>query len=151
MAALEFNDGSGNVALRGALPAPANRFRSFTPAVLPIGPSVTNLSSGRMTQWTYRTEYRVSLDLPFISARVYNGESGTTRAQRFIAHMVKGGVCTVDVEDSVGSAAKLNCWLAEGTTPTLSLEDPSAMFYTLSITLARGGDPFVAVYGGFVP
>jgi hypothetical protein len=151
MAYLGFNDGSGYVALRGIIPAPGNRFRGFTPSQVPIGPSVAPLSTGRRTQWTYRTEFRVALELPFLSARTTMGESGTVRAGRLIAHLLRGGLVDVFVEDGVDVAGKLNCWLTEGAEPSLTLENPQDMLYTLSVSLSRGGDPFVALYGGLLP
>jgi hypothetical protein len=151
MAALAFNDGSGTASLRGVFAGGNNRFRGFTPTVLPVGPSTLDMSTGRSTMWVYRTEYRVTLELPNISPRVYDGESGTVRAGRLIAHLMRGGLVEVAVEDSIGTANNLNCWLAEGSVPALTLENPRDMLYSFSATLARGGDPFVAVYGGLLP
>jgi hypothetical protein len=151
MASLDFNDGTGPVTMRGVFGAPYDRFRNFSPSVLPIGPTVSPLTTKRPVQWVYNTIYPVTLELPYISPRVYNGESGTIRAQRLMRHLMGGGLVDVVVSDSVGTAPFANCWMLDGTTPSLTLESPQDGLYTLSVTLARGGNPFVAVYGGLVP
>jgi hypothetical protein len=151
MASLDFNDGSGAASLRGVYEPPFDRFRSFTPDVMPIGPSVSPIATKRPTQWVYGTIYTVTLELPYISQRVYNGESGTARAQRLMRHLIGGGLVDVVVSDSIGTAPFANCWMLADTRPSLVFEDRAAGLFTLSVTLARGGNPFVAVYGGLVP
>lgn len=148
MAQLTFNDGTGSVSLRGVLPAPIDRFRGFSPTVQPVGPSVTRLSDGTRSLWEYRTDYLVSLELPFISPRVYNGESGTLRAHRLILHLLRGGTVDVDVQD--GTTAANTARLAEGSTPSLVLESPQDMLYTFSATF-RSATRFTAIYGGLIP
>ena len=148
MAFIGFNDGSGYVSLRGVFAAPMNRFRGFSPSVTPVGPTVTRLSDGTRSVWEYRTDYIVSLQLPFISPRVYSGEFGTVRAYRLMLHLMRGGVVDVGVEDA--SSPTNSCRLAEGATPTLALDDPQSMLYTFAATF-RSATPFTAIYGGFVP
>jgi hypothetical protein len=147
MAYIGFNDGSGYVELRGRLPAPLNRFRSFSPTSQPVGPSVTRLSDGTRSLWEYRTDELVSLELPFITPRVHSGESGTARAQRLILHLMRGGAVDVAVED--GTTAINSCRLAEGSTPALVLESPQDRFFTFSATF-RSATRFTALYGGFL-
>lgn len=149
MAEIGWNDGA-SVTLRGIYDAPYDRFRNFSPLPNEVGPIVTSLGTGRSSQWRYRREHRVSLELPYISGRVYNGESGVLRAQRLIRYLIAGGAVDLSVQDSVGTATVV-CWLAEGTTPTLTFEDRSAGLYTFAATFANTSTPFVAVYGGVQP
>jgi hypothetical protein len=148
MAGITFNDGTGSVTLRGVFAAPFDRFRNFAPTVMPVGPTVTRLSDGARSLWEYRTDHLVSLQLPYILARVYGGESGTARAQRLMLHLMRGGAVDVLVED--GTTAANSCRLAEGSTPTLELEDPRVMSYTFAATF-RSGTRFTALYGGLAP
>lgn len=148
MAQLTFNDGTGSVSLRGVFAAPGDRFRGFSPTVVPVGPVVTRLSDATRSLWEYRTDYLVSLQLPHISPRVYGGESGTLRAHRLILHLMRGGTVDVDVQDS--TTAVNTARLAEGSTPTLELENPQDMLYTFSAAF-RSATRFTAFYGGFVP
>jgi hypothetical protein len=115
---------------------------------MPVGPTVTRLSDGTRSLWEYRTDHLVSLQLPYISPRVYGGESGTARAQRLILHLMRGGAVDVLAEDGVTPAN--SCRLAEGATPTLELDDPQAMLYAFAATF-RSGTRFTAIYGGLVP
>lgn len=150
MAVITFNDGTGSVSLRGVFGAPYHRFRNFTPTTVPVGDRVTSIGTGQSARWVYRREYRVSLELPYISPRTYDGESGTTRAQRLIAHLESGGTVTVNVEDDVGTAP-YTAWLAEGSSATLTLENPQDMLYTFSATLAQTATYWSALYGGVRP
>ena len=149
MAYLGFNDGTGYVTLRGVFAAPMNRFRSFQPSAIPVGPSVDSLATGARTLWQYRTDYLVALELPFISPRSYGGESGVLRAQRLCLHLLAGGAVDVGVEDDAATAVN-SCRLAPSAQPSLSLESPQDMLYTFASTF-RSSTPFVSVYGGVRP
>jgi hypothetical protein len=151
MAGITFNDGTGSVTLRGIIGAPYNRFRSLTPNRVPVGPAVSRLSTGQRTLWRYRTDFTGSLEFPHISARTYGGESGTIRAGRLMAHLLNGGTCDLLYEDDVSTPNLTGCWLTDGTTPALVLEDSRAMLYTLSLSLTHGTTPFLAIYGGLLP
>ncbi len=150
MARIGFSDGSGMVYLKGVFSAPFDRFRSFVPTPVPVGASVVAIGSGRTALWEYRVDYRVSLSLPYISAKTYDGERGIARAQRLIQFLDRGGACMIDVQDTAGSAA-INAWLTPGTLASLELEDASAMLYTLSASFTNTTTPFVADYGGLAP
>lgn len=150
MARLGWNPGAGMVYLRGILPAPLNRFRTFTPTTFQVGPRVTSLGTGLTSTWLYRSEYRVTLELPFISAKVYDGERGTIRAGQLIARLQLGGTVDVDVADDAGVGV-ITAWLTEGTEPSLTLENPQDMLYTLSVSLTNTTTNFAAVYGGLNP
>lgn len=148
MATIGFNDGSGYANLRGVFAAPFDRFRNFTPTRLPVGPLVTSIGTGRSVQWRYRLEYRVSLTLPHLSARVASGESSLVRAGRLVAYLIDGGAVDLAVEDDI-STANVVSWLAPGSTPEIVLDDPQSMLYSLSATFANTTTAYTAGYGGF--
>ncbi len=150
MAAIGFNDTTGYVGLRGVFPGALGRFRNFSPTTDPVGSSVVSLGTGRTTLWEYRNEHVVSLELPYLSPRVYDGESGTARAQRLIRHLLRGGGVDVLVEDDVSTAPVVS-WLKSGTTPTLTLDNRQDMLYTLSVTLFNLTTRYTAIYGGVQP
>lgn len=147
MARLGFNDGTGFVWLAPVFPSPGNRFREFTPDVRPVGESATALGTGVMSMWVFRTDYLATLTLDGISPRVYGGEAGTTRLQRFARWARLGGAFDVDVEDDAATAA-IASTLAPGTDVTISLADPEARLYAVSLTVRNATTPYRAVYGG---
>jgi hypothetical protein len=148
MAGFTFNDGTGSVTMRGVFAAPYDRFRNFSPTVNIVGPAVTRLSDATRSQWEYRTDYLVSLELPYISPRVYSSEAGTLRAHRLILHLLRGGTVDLLVED--GTTAANTCRLADGAVPSLTLDSPQDMLYTFSATF-RSATRFTCLYGGLVP
>jgi hypothetical protein len=148
MAGITFDDGTGSVTLRGIFPAPLDRLRGFTPRTVPLGVSVSPITTRRPTFWSYGTIFAVSFELPHLSQRMGGGESGVSRANRLIAHLIRGGVCSLLVEDLVSTAAVSNCYLLDGAQPELTLANPQDLLYSLSLTLANTTTPFVANYGG---
>ena len=151
MAYIGFNDGSGYASLRGVFAGANTRFRNFSPRTVPVGVAVSSLETGRRSFWRHRTDHLVDIELPFISARVYDGESGLARANRLAVHLLRGGLVDLAVEDDSSTPIVVGCWLADGATASVALEDRVAMFYTFSATLANNTTPFFATYGGFRP
>lgn len=146
MAFLGFNDGTGYIELRNVFPAPANRFRGWTPDARPIGDTGIVLATGRREVWSYRTQHTASFALEGLSPRAAVGESTLSIARRFQLHARGGGLFDVGVEDLVGTPPVV-CWLAEGGDVTLTLADPGALLYTVSLVAASSA-PMACVYGG---
>lgn len=62
-------------------------------------------------------------------------------ADRLCAHLLTGGTCSVECEDTV-SSTYATCGLAPGATPTLRLTNAQTKEYTLSLSLLnRAGSP----------
>lgn len=141
---ITFTDGTGAATLDNGKVAPHDRFANWTPATRPGGESAARQSDLAITMVKFRTEYRVHFELPMIPSNGAN--SKVTIADRLVAHLLEGGVCTVNTGDAA-SSSYANARLQPGTTPELRLSDRDLMEYTLSLDLLLAAAP-VCRYNG---
>src|SRR6185312_16801454 len=119
---ITFDDGSGSTTIAAVAP----RFAKWIPDAADVGPNETALGTGQLFQWTYRTDYSASLELPYIPA------ASLPDLQRLKLWLLRGGSITVNTADA--SANSYTVTLKPGTTPTLTL-DQKLLEYTLALAI----------------
>lgn len=107
MASVTFDDGSGDQTISSAWAAPANRFGNWIPRPVKIGERATALGDGVRYQWSHRTDYGASFELP-----------GIARSQEAVLQAFKlwadaGGTFTVTTADTE-SNTYATCGMAPG-------------------------------------
>jgi hypothetical protein len=144
-ASITFNDGAAATLINGQN-SPADRFAGWSPRTTPIGETANPQASPQLTMFRFRSDESAAFKLPLISSAGDN--SKVTIARRLIAHLLNGGLCTVNTDDAA-TASYPNCCLTPGTKPTLALTDDVNMEYTLSVDLtSTAGTPMVCRYNG---
>jgi len=128
MSSIAFNDGAA-ATLESPAPGQAKRFSGWTPDVVDVGVRETALGTGVAYDFTFRTDYVVSFNVPYLT------HAELAVAVRLIRHLTGGGSCTVATADL--SANSYTCRLREGTTPSLELADRAMMEYTLHLELTN--------------
>lgn len=141
---IQFTDGTGAATLNNGKAAPHDRLANWTPATRPAGETAARQSDRAITMVKFRTEYRVHFELPFIPSSGAN--SKVTIADRLIAHLMEGGVCTVNTGDAASSSYS-NARMNPDSPPELRLSDRDLMEYTLSLDLLLTSAP-VCRYAG---
>lgn len=133
---ISFVDGGGAAQLdngkTGIAAGVGSRFSNWTPFTTPIGPAATALGTGAVYRFAFRTDYGAALTLGDIP----NANLGV--ALRLVRWLLGGGTCSVTTGDSA-SNVYATCGLAPGTTPQLTLEDPTEQTYRLSLSLINLG------------
>ena len=128
MASLDFTDATGATSLASAWPAPANRFRNWTPAARPIGEGAHALGDGRRYLFQHRVDYTATLEIAGIP------NTGLAVALRLMEHLWGGGFVQITTGDAA-SRVYATCGLAPDTEPELVFEDPQMLEYTFRATL----------------
>lgn len=131
---ITFTDATGAATLKNGKPSPADRFTNWTPITRPYGQTVHRQSDRTPTFFQLGTQYGASFELRLIPQRTVSGSRLLTIADRFIAHLVAGGSCTVNTGD-VNTASYSGCYLMPGTEPTLNCADNNQLEYTLTVVL----------------
>lgn len=126
-AGISFTDGTGAATLSNGKTAPADRFANWTPDITPVGAHKATLADGITHEFTFRTDYIASLELPLIPA------SSLGTALRLKAHLLAGNTCTVTTADT--SARTYTARLAPGTVPEIVYADPRRLRYTFRCVL----------------
>ncbi len=132
---IDFTDGVGAASLVNNYPAPGNRFSSWTPMPMPVGDSVVCKGTGATVMFVEREDFGASFDLAGIAVKATSGAVNQVAiANRLIAHLLRGGTCSVTCGDST-SAVYATCGIWPGSRPTLQLVDKRVMEYKLSLQL----------------
>lgn len=131
---ITFTDATGAATLKNGKPFPADRFANWIPLTRPYGQTVHRQSDKTPTFFQLGTQYGASFDLPLIPQRTSSAVRLLTIADRFVAHLLAGGSCTVNTGDS-NSASYSGCYLMPGTEPSLVCTDNNQLEYTLSVAL----------------
>ena len=92
------------------------------------------LGTGALYAFRYRMDFGASFALEGISAHIQSGVFMPDVADRLIAHLMDGGTCGVNTQDN-GAHTYATCGLLPGTTPALTMSDPHALEYTLSLAV----------------
>lgn len=126
----------GVVSLENDYPGtPASRFTNWTPTTKPVGDSVNTLATGATVMFRHRTDYGASFDLVGIPVKAQvDSVNYVAIADRLIAHLLGGGTCLVQTDDSNAAIYK-TCGLAPGSSPSLRLTDSRNLLYTLSLSV----------------
>lgn len=137
MASFTFDDGSGDQILRCGYPAPANRFRDWTPDPAYIGERAVALDRKRY-QYVLATAERASLMLPGIAL----ADEQILRA--WLKHAKAGGTFTVTTDDAESNTYD-DCQLASDDhgnplDPEVRL-NPLLMTYEVSCVIEHVGSP----------
>ncbi len=131
MASITFNDGTSATLDNGMTAsaiAPASRFADWTPFQRPVGAAAVALGTGARSMFTFRTDYGASFamnDIPNTSMSVM------LRCQ---AHLLGGGTVTVTTSDNA-SRIYNTCCLAPDGDVSITLQDKTALLYSMSFTL----------------
>ena len=127
MASITFTDTEGTVVLTNGLPAPGDRFQGWTPAPTPVAVTHHALGTQIPYSWVHARSYWAKFELQNIPS------ASEDDCQRLIDHLLSAGSVTITTDDV--NTSIYTCYLAPGTTPTLSAPDPKSLFRTLSLTL----------------
>lgn len=134
MAYITFNDGSA--ATLEPYPSAGHeagqRFRSWEPFQRPFGEGSWALGDGRRYQFSFRTDYGASFELPGIP------NTDVDIAMRLQAHLLGGGSCAVYTLDANG-ATYATCYLAPDSDVTIELEDRQTLEYVVRLSLINAG------------
>jgi hypothetical protein len=152
VAYITFTDALGAATLRPNVPAGAlaGRLRGWTPLTGVVGDSAVALGTGLTFTFKYRTDYPASFTLPAISAH-FDASLGAVPleiADRLVAYLTAGGLCTLVTEDNAGSTYVVA--IAPGTRPALRMSDPRLLEYELALTVIRADGvqaPMTCRYG----
>ena len=126
-AGITFTDGTGAATLSNGLAAPADRFSNWVPGVDPVGVHKPTLADGITHEFTFRTDYTVSLDLTKIPA------SSQSVMLRLKLHLLAGNTVTVTTADTASHSYTAR--LAPGTVPEIIFSEPARLRYTFRVTL----------------
>ena len=125
-ASITFDDGAGAQTIT---PSPSvSRFNRWQPTPDTIGERANAVADGRLYQWTHRTDFGASFELPHLA------NSGEAVLQAFLLWANAGGAFTVTTGDSE-SNVYTEVQVAPGTRAELSDPDPETIEYTLSLTV----------------
>lgn len=131
MAYITFNDGTAaqlDNGLRTVGGGAGARFSNWVPVTVPIGPQRTNLGTGAITQFRFRTDFGATFELRDIPL------SMVSVADRLRAHLLNGGTCAVYTEDAT-ARTYATCGLMPESSPELSVQDAGGFLYTLGLSL----------------
>ena len=134
MASITFTDATGTATLTNGKPAPMDRFNSWTPFTVPYGDPARRQSDMRLVLFELGTMYGAGFELRKIPVQAVGGTRYVTVALRLIAHLLRGGTCSVATDDAV-SSTYATCGLAPDADPSLVLSDPKQLEYTLALRL----------------
>lgn len=137
MATIAFTDATGAATLDTGKPAPANRFVNWTPMTRPMGEAAHRQSDGARTMIVLREQYGATFEVRFITDRVVGAVRPLAIADRLVAHLYRGGTCTVTTGDV--NAAVYTCSLMPGMEPQLTMADPRLREFTLTLPLINVG------------
>ena len=130
---ITFTDTFGAATLTNQKPFPADRFGGWEPHTIPIGTAVARQSDGAISMFVFRTDYGASFELRAIPSFKPAGQSSMNQiADRLVAHLMKGGTCSIATGDAE-SNVYATCGLLSGSTPTCRLSDPQMLEYTLTL------------------
>ena len=130
---LTFTDATGAATLTNDWPVPADRFSGWTPTPNPVGDGVNTLATGALIFFEQRTDYGASFDLENIPVKGRTaGTNYVAIAARLIAHLKRGGTCTVNTGDA-SSRSYATCGLWPGASPSLTMTDRKNLLYKLSL------------------
>jgi hypothetical protein len=139
---IDFTDSIGSATLSNSKADGPDRFGSWTPWQMPVGPKANSLATGQLYRWTHRTDYGARFELRHIP------NSSLDVAMRLIAHLENGGTCTVNTGDA-SARTYTTCGLAPDADlgGALSMSDPKTIEYTLSLSLINlGAAQMLCVY-----
>ena len=141
MASLAFDDGSGSQTVSSSWPAPANRFSNWIPRPVKIGERATAWGDGKRYQWSGRTDYGASFELPGIA------RSSEAVLQAFKLWADAGGAFMVTTADSE-SNAYATCGMAPGAMVELVFDRRRGVFTLVLdvINIAASPVPMRALY-----
>ena len=125
---ITFTDGTGAASLTNGKSSGADRFASWVPRKMPIGPKAPALASGQVFRWVHRTDYTARFELRHIP------NSSLDVAIRLIAHLEGGGTCAVNTGDSA-ARSYINCGVAPGADLSGAITFGDAAFIEYSLTL----------------
>lgn len=130
-------EGTSSLATFAGIP---NRFNSWTPDFVPIGPTAVGLGTGQTYNFPFRNDLTVALEIsPLVGADL-------ELALRLKMHLMSGGQVAVSTTNFMSTAFE-TCILAPGTTPQVDFVDPVMMEYAFSVVL-RSGTGLAATGGG---
>jgi hypothetical protein len=146
-----FTDATGAATLKNNFAGTAAcRFSNWTPMNEPIGDGVNTLATGALVFFENRTDYGASFELAAIPVKAQIGATNYVAiAARLIAHLKRGGQCSVTTGDTPGNVYA-TCGLWPGTSPSLRITNVKTLEYGLSlqlINLAVSPVQLLAVYG----
>lgn len=140
MASIEFGtpDSSGDYpnSLASPRPTPADRFFSFAPDVVPVGPRRTALD-GTTYQFRFRRDYTGHLEIRHLSP------SQLTTALDLKEALLNGESVNVVTSDS--DSHEYVCTLKPGTEPTITNDDDGRLHFTFACDL-RSASKILVTY-----
>jgi hypothetical protein len=125
-AAIRFNDGSGQQTITTL--SPLGRFNRWRPLPDTIGERANALGDGRLYQWSHRTDYGASFELPDIA------HTESAKLQDFLLWANQGGSFAIDTADSESNSFA-DVQVAPGTRAELSEPDRELLTYTLTLSV----------------
>jgi hypothetical protein len=138
MASITFNDGTsatldnGTTGMSGGL---GSRFADWTPFQRPIGAAAVSLGTGARSMFTFRTDYGASFTMNDIP------NTSMDTMLRCQAHLLGGGTVSVATGDNA-SRTYATCCLAPDGDVSITLQDKTALLYSMSFTLINiAGSP----------
>lgn len=142
MGYITFTDEDGTVTIAPSYPAgPAQRFRSWTPTVNPIGPRVFALGTGRPYEFRFRADHVAEFVIPGVLPDQH------ADFMRFKLWALKGGTFEVYCDDADDNFYE--CRIAPSTEPSMVLEDAAMLEYAVTITARNiAGTPMLCNYRG---
>lgn len=126
---IAFNDGAA-ASVTNSKAVPGDRLRGWLADADVVGPTHARLSDGQPYSYEHRTDYTVRFSIPYIP------QSSLDVVLRFIRHLKKGGVCTVNTGDS-SSRSYSSMYMKADSPPLLSGPDPRTLEYELMLTLVN--------------
>jgi|SRR5262245_34717732 len=129
---ITFTDTIGSATLTNQKPFPGDRFGGWEIHTVPIGPAVARQSDGATSMFVFRTDYGASFELRMIPSFATAGVAMNQIADRLVAHLMKGGTCSIATGDADANVYP-TCGIKPGSTPTLRMSDPALIEYTLGL------------------
>lgn len=141
MASISWTDGTGAATLTNGLPAPASRFRGWTPAPEVVGDLDEALGTGTLYAFTFRSDYQARFRLE----RIPNASQALL--ERLLRHLKGAGTVSVTTDDAA-SRTYATCQMVKDAPPELAF-DARTRTWALTLTLrnvAGSPAPMLCIY-----
>lgn len=125
---ITWSDDEGLATLSNGKQAPGDRFGLWKPDSVPIGPSATRLGSGRVDQFEFRRDNRVSFELAAIPS------SELSKLRRLKYHLMCGGIVQLAGDRELIGEYEF-CAIAPDIEPDYEMSDRENLEYTFTATL----------------
>lgn len=145
MASISWVDSLGVGLLSNQKSGPAANFFSWSPDIVPIGPSRVGLGTGLTYQFSFRDDDIVSFEMRYIPG------SQMSLMRRLKAHLMKGGAVSLNSSNILVDTTYGVCCIAPGEVPKISPPDAILQEYTMSFVLKGIGPDYAFATNGEMP